>query len=356
MLPEKDSDAFHIVVLCSIINISGVILLFILLYFLKDPISSIFNIEEISSWMMLLPISIFLEGSIQPIRTLLGRFQRFKIISYARGTQALVTGIVSLLLGYTGIGAIGLLIGFLAGQFIYSGIFFVTFIQHKSQHQITLSFPILFSLGKMYRSFPKYAVMASWLNTSSRQLPFFILASYFGSEVVGLYAIAQKVLFTPMSMISNSVSQVFFQASARAYEKGQQYLAKLTWDVFKYLLLLIIVPVLVLLFFAPPIFSFVFGKEWLVSGEFVQWMAPWLLVMFISSPLSYLVDVKNKLTYHFVYNILLFIGRFAALLVGGILLNSTSSVALYAMTGTGLVTLYLIFLLQIGGVFQRANK
>lgn len=57
----------------------------------------------------------------------------------------------------------------------------------------------------------------------------------------------------------------------------------------------IIMPVvLVLMIDAPRLFAVVFGENWEEAGELARWMAPWLAVVFIASPLSTMFTILEK--------------------------------------------------------------
>ena len=45
-----------------------------------------------------------------------------------------------------------------------------------------------------------------------------------------------------------------------------------------------IIPLILLLFFWPQIFSVVFGSEWRKAGILVQWLASWWFVTFLAGP------------------------------------------------------------------------
>jgi len=80
---------------------------------------------------------------------------------------------------------------------------------------------------------------------------------------------------------------------------------------------------------------------------------PWVYLMFISSPLSYLIDVQRRLDFLLWYNIALFLIRLAALLIGGYYLTDGGTVLLYSVFGSCMVAFHIGFLLRIGHVWGR---
>jgi O-antigen/teichoic acid export membrane protein len=64
--------------------------------------------------------------------------------------------------------------------------------------------------------------------------------------------------------------------------------------VFLSLFALSIVPFTIIYFFGQHLFVFVFGDQWLESGKLSEIMAPWLMLNFISSPLTIIPLVLEK--------------------------------------------------------------
>jgi O-antigen/teichoic acid export membrane protein len=54
------------------------------------------------------------------------------------------------------------------------------------------------------------------------------------------------------------------------------------------------VPFTIIYFFGQHLFVFVFGDQWLESGKLSEIMAPWLMLNFISSPLTIIPLVLEK--------------------------------------------------------------
>ena len=64
-----------------------------------------------------------------------------------------------------------------------------------------------------------------------------------------------------------------------------------------------------MLFYGKPIFLFVFGSKWEISGAIAAIVAPWFLTSFIVSPLSRLVYVLHGQRLKLIYDILILGGN-----------------------------------------------
>jgi O-antigen/teichoic acid export membrane protein len=75
-------------------------------------------------------------------------------------------------------------------------------------------------------------------------------------------------------------------------------------------------PTLILIISGPELFSLVFGEQWRNAGEFARWMAPWLYMVFITSPLSTLFSVLEKQVQGMLFQLGLLLVRVVAIAVG----------------------------------------
>jgi O-antigen/teichoic acid export membrane protein len=77
-------------------------------------------------------------------------------------------------------------------------------------------------------------------------------------------------------------------------------------------------PALILMISAPELFALTFGEQWRESGNFAQWMAPWIYLVFVASPLSTLFEVMEKQKQHLLFQAVLLIVRIVTILGGAI--------------------------------------
>lgn len=315
------------------------------------------NSPELASWQWLLVLSILLEGLNQPIRVFLNRLKAYKALSISRMVQAFVAGTVMLSLGWLEAGFEGLLIGFVSGQ---AGCFLVLLIRYfgwKDQINFPWSFRAISAVAREYIDFPQKSVWATWLNSFSRQLPFFLLPAFFNQEVAGWFRMAHMALMTPFALLSRSVGEVFYEKAARALETGKQALSDLTQQTASYLAIMGLLPMILVMIAAPTAVVWFFDESWYQTGIYARWLMPWVYLMFIASPLSYLIDIRRKLGFLFRYNLALFLVRLSALVLGGYvykyIFQDTGTIILYSLFGGALVAFHIGFLLRIGYVWGK---
>lgn len=287
-LPEKDSEAAHVAILSLLIVglITAISALLILLG--GDYLAQLINAPDMANYLWLIPAGVFAIGCYQVFNYWAIRTKNFGNIAKTKISQSLATlavqlsgfklGVLALMLGQTGGQAVGVMT--LARPALKSSNF-------KGWHWHDLK-----AVAKRYKNFPIFSTWGSFLNTASMQLPPLLFAIFFSTGVAGLYALAHRVLAMPMSLVGSAVGNVFLANAAQAYREDR--LAPLFESVYSKLVSTIMPVMLVLIIDAPNLFSFAFGENWREAGELARWMAPWLAVVFIASPLSVLYEVLEK--------------------------------------------------------------
>jgi O-antigen/teichoic acid export membrane protein len=108
------------------------------------------------------------------------------------------------------------------------------------------------------------------------------------------------------------------------------------------LFLISVVPFIVVGIFGPSVYSFVFGDEWLEAGKYMRLLLPWLFLVFLSSPLSFLPDLLSFQKKAMWIDIIKFLFRILALSIGVIMNDIYLSIALFSGISFILV-LYTLF-------------
>lgn len=215
-----------------------------------------------------------------------GKAARAKV--WGAGTIA----VAQLLLLASGIGGLGLLAGQLIGLSI--GLLAARWLLRPPSARFE---PILGAQARAYlvrhRKFWRYALPSNLLNNVVGQLPLFLIGMRHGALAAGLYALTQRVLAAPISLLAASVLEVFKRQSVHEFETLGHCKQAYRYT-FKVLILLGLAPSLVLLFFSPQLFAWVFGPAWREAGEMAQILAPLYFLNFVASPLSYVFFVTGK--------------------------------------------------------------
>jgi O-antigen/teichoic acid export membrane protein len=204
-------------------------------------------------------------------------------------------------------------------------------------------------LAIQYKRFPLYSSWSSLANTISIQIEVLLLGFYFNPMIVGYYAIANMVVLMPMGLIGSATSQVFFQKACE--EKNRTGNVKnIVREIQQRLISIGMFPMFILIIIGTDLFSFVLGSQWYIAGQYAGILAPWLLFVFIASPLSTIFNVLEKQTVDLIFNLLILVSRIVVLVIGGIYGNPVVALILFSITGVifwGYMNLYLF---KISGI------
>jgi O-antigen/teichoic acid export membrane protein len=188
-----------------------------------------------------------------------------------------------------------------------------------------------------HRAFWRFSLPSNLLNALVGQLPLMMIGARYGALSAGLFALTQRVLAAPISLLAASVLEVFKRQSVHDFQAfgNCSHIYRYT---FKTLIFLGIGPSIVLLLFSPYLFSFAFGDNWYEAGRLAQILAPLYFLNFVASPLSYVFFVAGKQKIELVWQVALFAMTIAAFAAPATL---KQCVAWYAI---GYSTLYLVYL------------
>ena len=81
------------------------------------------------------------------------------------------------------------------------------------------------------------------------------------------------------------------------------------------------------------VFALVFGGEWFEAGVYVQILAIWAIIWFISNPIGNATSILEIQECRFKYTIANLVTRFAALVIGGYFQSVYLAMALFAFFG-----------------------
>lgn len=343
VLPASDQEAQGLLALS--LRAMAAVSTGLLLLLLLSPAAWFTNIglEGLRPWYWLLPLSIALEGVIQPYSFALNRQRAYRALTRVRVGRAVATSLVSLAAGWLGGGFPGLLVGHLSGQVVAAVLSLIAYRRPAGGAVL----PDWRSLARRYRDFLRYGVLSAWLNVASKQVAFFLLPGYYGEAMTGQFSKAERVLNLPPGLISMTVGRVFYEEASRRQREAPDQLWPITrrsaWQIALFGL-----PVLLaILGWGPQLFEFVLGAPWAPAGEYARRLVPWLYLTMIASPLSYLIDIKRKLPQFLLYNLALFLLRTGVLIWAGSRFDALTTVTWFGAVGAVLVAAQIAYLLWL---------
>lgn len=284
MLPEKDKNAIKILYLTLIINFSlSLLLLFIILIF-NDQIIYYLGDINLKNWLYLAPIVVFLQGIFNSFNYFNIRKKRYKNLRNIRVVKSISLSAPQVLLGLLKQGSFGLIIGEIISR-IFAVLYFIKTFFDKSYNLPNFSLNDIFDLAKKYKNFPKFSMWGILLNVLSAQLTNIYISSIYGLSFLGFYSIVQRTLGAPSTLIGESISSVFFQSATEEKKNTGNAIKSFNYTASRLILigLIIFIP---LHFFIVELFSFAFGENWTIAGEYAKILLPLFFMRFVAASLS----------------------------------------------------------------------
>lgn len=311
-LPESNTEAANVLVLSLLIVLMMAGISAVMVWLAGGQIAAALNAPKLAKYFWLLPIGLFLTGCYNVFNYWAVRTKSFSDIAKTRISQTLATLAVQLL-GYK-LGGIALLFGQAGGQGVGSIRLARSAIKHAEFSSWT--WPGVWQAAKRYKQFPIFSTWSGLFNTAGTQLPPLMFAALFSTGAAGLYALAHRVLAMPMSILGDAIGKVFFSNAAEAYREGR--LAPMVEKVHRKLAEIAMPATLLLVIAGPELFALVFGQNWREAGEFARYMAPWLFMVFITSPLTTLFSVMERQRLGLIFQASLLVVRIIAILIGAL--------------------------------------
>lgn len=314
LLPKDDEDALSIVALCMMIMACMALLSFVLFMLWKDEVAHLLGHAESAAWLMLIPLSVLATGL---YRTLINWSNRHKHYKQMAATKVLQTGVTATSNISTGSFSVhgGLIIGEILGH-LCAAVLLLFRGRTELMRMFTFSWQCICRNATKYADFAKVNTPHVLVDTLQSSGIVFLLVSFFGDVVLGMYALMLRVLMAPVGMLGTSVAQVFFKQASDIYNQGGD-VGRLM-RVITYKLALFSWPCFALFaFFSPTVFAFVFGDEWRKAGEYAQILMPWIAVHFVVMPVMQLPMIFNKQRVAFVFGLVGNALMFGAIWYGG---------------------------------------
>lgn len=337
-LPEDNVEAANVAVLSLLLVGISTALTAVLVLMLGTSIAELFGVPVLANYLWLLPAGVLLSGAYSVFTYWSVRTKRFSAVAQTKLTQAIAT--LAIQLTTFKLGGIGLLLGQAVGHGVGTMRLARSALMMSVFKQI--SWGGVWRVASRYRQFPVFSTWGGFMNTASMRLPIVVISGVFSPSVAGLLSIAERVLQMPASLIGVAISQVFLSSAPDANRQNE--LKFLTENVSSNLIHIGMPPALLIFLAGPELFSFVFGENWRLAGEFARWMTPWLYFQFISSPLSMIFSVTEKMGQSLAWQIILFVANSFAIFVGVLTGDATKTIIMLSVANSAC---YLALLLWI---------
>lgn len=311
VLPKYKKESDYLILISLITLCFTTLILGLLFLFAGDSILKILNAPVLSPYVLFIIIGIFFTGLMLTSRFILVREKQFKELSKNNVYQSGITQAAAISIGIIKSNFLGLFVSYIAGNLLAS----LLILRKLKLNLKSIRLKDLYLFAYKYRKFPLINTISVFINNFSIELPVFMLSKFFGADVIGFYALANRLITTPMNLIGTSVSKVYFQAASEAFHEGPKRLLKIYKNTLKRLILIGIFPVIGVMILANPLVKIFLGAEWVESGTYMQIIIIWLFFGFINAPISTTYSIINKQEISLVIRLVSLLVRFIAMYI-----------------------------------------
>ena len=287
VLPKSKRRAEELYFLCIFITVLVSIFFFVLAFLFGKKILISLNFDSLSDYIFLIPLSIFLAGVTQTNDLWLNRTEKYRYMGLLRIIQSLAIVAVTILLGYLFPSASSLIFGNLIGMTIFMVAGFIFLKGSIASHLQKLKFKNLIALFRRNIDFLRFGTPAGLLSVGSYQSLFIFAGFYFGSYILGIFYLLERIIGLPSSVLGNSLGQVFYRTISKIEPK------KCFNELTSFLKRLIILSLSLHLFLYFGLYYLlvpIFGETW---SDTTQYFIFFIIIgsfSFIFAPLSYMFN------------------------------------------------------------------
>ena len=298
VLPKIQKRANNLFVLALLITIC-ISLLSLLTMLFPNEISKWYKDDELGKYIYYLAPAVFLVGINNIFTQWIIRAGKYSLISASRISQSVTQNAGYALLGYFGWGINGLIIAWLIGNIIPVIVLLFPSISYFNRKDIDSG--EIKSVAKEYRDFPMINSFHAFTGIFAEQfLLFFLITRNYGALVLGLFAVMNRYIRAPLSLVGGAVGQIYYREASEAKNNNISLVPLFNKSV-KIVAMVSIPLLLIVLLFGPDLFAIYLGEKWRDAGMYARIMSLPILFNFLCSPVSStpLIYQKQKMAYLF---------------------------------------------------------
>lgn len=302
MLPRNKIDSLNILALCFFITFIFSSICFSVLNIFNDALFDLTKSDLLKKYYFIIPISIFLISINQSIIVWLNRNKKYNTIATQNVIKSGSNSGSALILGLNSIN-LGLIAGHIISLLTIS--VFNIFYLLKEINTTLVSQKIIKRNFRKYIDFLKFSSFSNLFNACTNMGMTTLIVVFFGTKTAGLYFLAEKLIAIPLSFITSSVSQVYFEKASKLFYSDRLALLKLTNQVQKNIFYILFPFLVFCSLFGEELFS-ILGQEWAEAGVILKYFTVFVLMKNLYSPISHIGDILNKQKILLFFNISLF--------------------------------------------------
>ena len=293
MLPQDEGEATNLLILSLIITILMSVITFVCIYIWHSIFIDLLSNKVLSYYLYFIPLSILLIGSYQGFNYWSNRQKKYKLMSRSIIIKSISNAIGNISFGLLSYSFSGLIFTNIITNII--SLFYIVLKNYASILKHNITYEKIIMLMIKYKRFPIHTVSQNFVYQLTLQLPILMINLIFSLQTLGFFILANRILLTPLSILGNSLGQVFYQKGISLYTYKKNELYNSIKSMFFKLLMLSSVVGMIIIFFLPDLFKIFFGNRWTEGGVIAQYLIIYLIYRFAIEPFTriYLISKNN---------------------------------------------------------------
>lgn len=299
-LPQNDRDGAALFTLCMLLACATSLFCVALFAAVPNDNWLFVRFPELRPWWYWIALGMACICWYNAASYLALRAGRFDVVGKSKAAMATATAAGQLIAGLSlGSRDGALIVPFLAGQLCGVALIVAALPKGLMWRQ---GIGPLASMAARYSRFPRFVAVGSLLDGIAVLLPVAVISTIFSPAEAGLYALADRTLKMPVTLVGSSVLQVFYKrvADLRGDARQTRRLLLQTW---RNLALLAILPCAAVAIFGESIFAGLFGETWRASGRVAELLVVGVFVFFIGYPTSNILVVTERVKSFLVWQV-----------------------------------------------------
>lgn len=286
MQPKSDDDARQMLYFVLLVSVAVSLVVTVVGLFTRDFWVGVLNNPQAAQFVPLVGAGVLLISVHLVCNYWFGRHKSYGFLATTKVLDTSTAEAVKLGVGATPNPGIGLIVGYLFGKVVMTVSYVRRFLGQLPGNAGRPVWQRMTQMASQFDKYPRYTVWGSLLGRSTAWLHILLFSIYF-QPVVGFIALARRLAFAPLSVISSSYSQVFYQ---RISEVDSPDDLRRVYDRSLRPLLIIAAAVVVGVYLLPDgTLDFIFGEEWKGVQPYIEILIFWFAINFVSTSISFIL-------------------------------------------------------------------
>lgn len=287
-----DKNAHSLVAIGMVLSVASGLVFAALFIVFRENVSIALNTPELSVYFWILPLSVVAGSVVKTLTYLAIRNKNYRGISTSKISQSVLQVAMQISLGLMKMPG-GLIISDAISR---SGGGFALWRAGASPHGREGMFDVSV-MRALIRKYKRYALLttpSALLHSAGTVVPPLLVAWLYGPVQAGFFALTQRVVWGPFSLLGQSIAQLFLAETSKLATSEPAKLWQATKHTTASLFAVGLIPAVVVALFGEKLISLIFGQTWGMAGEMAEILIVGYFMQFVVGPVFQLLNVLSR--------------------------------------------------------------